>query len=329
MEYEREEEISPIIVAKKVGLQKLVSGHQLTGEFFSAVQAESGKEPRPQVERKDVPPPIFYDDQFGKAALFFNKIKTGATLVPALGIVYKEEKPEKRELNLTQSLKSGFYFAETRRGFSTLSTLGDPVVFFNWGLLANSRNFLLALGHEMGHTWQADTEWDFWSFLRSPSAKSLNKLTKTHPHLEEYIQDFAWIVKTAQEQDPGKKANLAKKVQNIGNNGLDMRFLEPDFPDTVEYLVQKSLDNSLRIPLGPTHPPGFFNTIRANIPAIYDVFDPMEERMAWEFALKLGFKKENCGFKTSEDRKQFMSRNLETYDKRYGVNNYTRWLENL
>ena len=329
MEYEREEEISPVIVTKEVGLQKLVSGHRLTSEFFSAVQSESGKEPRPQVERKDVPPPIFYDDQFGKSALFFYKIKTGATLVPALGIVYEEEKPEKRELDLTQSLKSGFYFAETRRGFSTLSTLGDPVVFFNWGLLANSRNFLLALGHEMGHTWQADTEWDFWSFLRSPSAKSLNELAENYPHLEQYVQDFELIVKIAQERDPTKKANLAKKVQNKGNDGLNMRCLEPDFPDKVEYVVQESLANSLGIPLGPAHPPGFFNTTKANIPAIYDVLDPMEERMAWEFALKFDLNKENCGFETSEERKQFMSRNLETYDRRCGVSNYTKWLENL
>ena len=85
--------------------------------------------------------------------------------------------------------------------------------------------------------------------------------------------------------------------------------------------------NSTDFPLGPSHQPGFFNWVKANIPGLYDIFDPMGERMGWEFALTLEQQgKINAGFHSDEERTLFMLRGLNTYDKAYGVDNYTRWV---
>lgn len=329
MEYEGQREISASEIARAVDVKHLIRGHRLTQEFFAKTQSELGQtELRPATELHDTPPPIRYEDEFGNTTLSFARIKTGRAIMPVFGMKYQED--GKSPVYLNEHMKSGFYFAETRGGFSILSRFGDPVVFFNYGLLAASRNFLLALGHEMGHTLQGQTEADFWRIIRTnTSTKTVSDLRKKHPQLQEYINDLANLLKVAQEEDTSKKQQLARRVRNTGGKGLNMRWLEPDFSERVETVLETVSD----APIGYAHPAGFFNTVKANLPAVYDILDPMEERVAWEYAMKLDQSIEgngimHCGFPTSDERSLFMKRNLETYDKRYRVDNYTRWLEN-
>ncbi len=330
MEYERAREITAVEIARAVDVKQLVQGHRLTQEFFARTQAEPGStELKPNRELRDTPPPIVYDDEFGKSTVSFSRIKTGRAVMPVFEMKYQDEggKP----IYLLDYAKEGFYFAETPKGFSTLSVLGDPVVFFNYGLLASSRNFLLALGHEMGHTQQGQTEHALWRIVRPGfTRKDLTRLRNAHPQQEEYIDDLVRVLGVALEEDPAKKRQLALRVRNTGAKGLNMRWLDVDLPERVEEVLSVVTD----APLGPAHPAGFFNTVKANLPAMFDIFDPMEERMAWEYAIPLDKSMDeegimHCGFKSPEERVLFMRRNLETYDRHNGVNNYTRWLNEV
>lgn len=329
-EYQRETEILVADVAKAIPTRELIQGNRWTQYFFDRTQSPLGQsELKPDVELRDTPPPIHYDDEFGKATLSFSRIKTGRAIMPVFAMKYQEDRKEPVYFN--EHMHSGFYFAETRGGFSTLSRLGDPVVFFNHGLLSMSRNFLLALGHEMGHTLQEQIEADLWKIIRANnSPKVATQLRRKYPHLQEYVDDLACLLKVAREEDPAKKQQLARTIQNTEIGGLNMRWLEPDFPERVEAVLETVSD----APIGYAHPAGFFNTVRANLPAVYDILDPMEERMAWEHGITLDQSTNNdgimhCGFNTPEERTLFMRRNLETYDRHNGVDNYTRWLGDI
>lgn len=329
MEYEQDR-LNLGEITRTVGIERLMQGHEYTPAFFTEIQKEPGStELPPDREWLDTPPPIVYDDEFGKAVVSFVRIKTGSTTMPVFSMTYQEE--GRQPVHLNNYINPHFYFARTNKGFSTLSVLGDPVVFFNYELLTSSRKFLLALGHEMGHTMQGQIELDLWEILRLstiPIEKTVSTVRKQYPYLREYVNDLSFILQVAREEDSSKRQQLAKQVRNIGANGLDMRWLDKDLPQRVEEVLQ-TVTNA---PIGPSHPAGFFNSVRINIPAAYDVFDPMEERLGWQYAMNLDTSLSGngimyCGFHNEKERVLFMKRNLETYDRKYKVNNYTRWLD--
>lgn len=326
MEYARNREVSAIEIAKAVGPRQLIRGHQYSREFFRQLHQPTGSvELKANQEPKDTPPPIVYDDEFGKAVLSFQRFRSGRFIVPVFGATYHEE--GKSEVDLTALMHRDFLFAwNDFGGFSTLSTMGDPVVFFNHRLLQMSRNYLLALAHEIGHTWQGDIERDLWSVIGSKGSEKLQRqLRRKYPTLEEYVDDLALIAEIAKIEDPRKKSRLADGVMNVGENGFNDRFIDTNLPDRVDQVLRES--NSSDFPCGPSHQPGFFNSVRVNFPALYDIFDPMGERIGWEFALNLEDSgKINAGFHTEDERTLFMIRGLNTYDRKYSVDNYTRWL---
>lgn len=327
MEYERAREINALEIAKAVDLKQLIQGHRYSAEFFRQLHRAPGTvELKPAREPKDTPPPIVYNDEFGKAILVFQKVRTGRFIVPVFGITYQEEGKER--VDLTNLMHRDFLFAwNDFGGFSTLSTMGDPVVFFNHRLFSMSRNYLLALAHEMGHTWQGDKERDLWQVIGTKGSQKLQQRLRTkYPTLGEYIDDLSVIAKIAVEEDPRKKVKLTDGVQNVGANGFNPRFIDANLPELTDEILVRF--NSADFPLGPSHQPGFFNWVRANTPALYDIFDPMGERIGWEFALALEQQEKiNAGFHSDQERDLFMLRGLSTYDKAYGVDNYTRWLK--
>lgn len=326
MEYERERDISTADIAHKVGFERLIQGHQLTEAFFAELQAEPGStELKPNIEWRDTPPPIVYDDEFGKAVLSFSRLKTGQTTMAVFEMKYEEE--GKKAVYLLDYTKEGFFFAGSRGGFSIVSALGDPVIFFDYGLLTISRQFLFALEHEIGHSWQGNIERDLWNVVSSQASTELVKgMRRKYPHLGEYLSDLTLLSSIASEEDPNNKSQLARRVANKGRDGVNPRWLDPELPERVDdYLSRCSFATH---PIGPSHHAGFFNYVRANVPALFDVFDPMGERMAWEFAEAFddnGFI--TTGFHSLEERNQFMIRALESHDRRHGVENYTRWLK--
>lgn len=326
MEYEKAREPSALEIARAIDLRQLTQGHRYSTEFFRQLYQDSGSvDLRILREPKDTPPPIVYDDEFGKAILAFQRVRSGRFIVPVFGAVYQEE--GKDEVDLTGLMHRDFYFAwNDFGGFSTLSNLGDPVVFFNHRLLQMSRNYLLALAHEMGHTHQGDIERDMQQIIGTKGSEKLKQqLRKKYPTLEEYIEDLSLIADISITENQREKTRLANRVRNVGKNGFNTRFIDSNLPELVDQILKDF--NSGDFPLGPSHQPGFFNSIKANLPALYDIFDPMGERIGWEFALDLDNSGIiNAGFHTDEERTLFMFRGLQTYDTKYGVNNYTRWL---
>lgn len=326
MEHERVREMSVLRIAQIFDVKQLTHGHTFSEEFFRKLLQPTGSvELKPQQEPRDTPPPIIYDDEFGKATVRFSRLRRARGFtVPVFAISYQEE--GQIESDLTALMHDGFYFAwNDFAGFSTLSTLGDPVVFFNHRLLSLSRNFLFALGHEMGHTWQGDIERDFWRLLTFEDHVSQQRLKARYPTLGEYIKDIVLIDRIASSDYAKERRELGSQIKNVGPDGFNPRSIDEDLPELVSDVLARF--NEKDAPLGPSHAPGFFNWVRANIPALYSIFDPMGEKLAWEFAFRLEQEEKiNSGFHTPEEQTLFMLRGLNTYDKAYGVNNYTRWL---
>lgn len=300
-------------------------------------QAGLGSEPRPDTELKDLPPPIFYDDEFGKASLVFSGPR-GLDPMKPITIVYTEYDGKKKptsEVALDRYLSRGFYFVRNPKSrFSTLTTDGDPVVFFSWEHLNFSRKFLFALAHEIRHTHQAEPIRKVLEIVRSKTPQRVaQQAMKELPQLEEYISDLNNISMFA--QTTGKKRDeVARNVRNHGSRGVDLQGLTPNFPDDFDGFMQDM--QSLPTPLGPIHPAGYFfrNPTLTEFPAVFHIIDPMAERMAWETAMPLdkSFQRSGvvqCGFRSMGERAEFMYSGLSTYDQRYGVNNYSRWLRSL
>lgn len=304
---------------------------------LATAQAGLGSEPRPDTELKDLPPPIFYDDEFGKASLVFTGPQ-GLDPMKPIGIIYAEYDNKKKpihEVVLDDYLSQGFYFVRNPKSrFSTLTTDGDPVVFFSWEHLNFSRKFLFALAHEIRHTHQAEPIQKLLEIVRSKSPQKVTQqLMRVLPQLEEYISDLHNIAIVA--QTTGEKRNeMTRNVRNHGSRGVELQGLTPNLPNDFDDFLQDM--RGLPTPLGPIHPAGYFfrNPTLSEFPAIFHVVDPMAERMAWETAMPMDKSLQRsgviqCGFPSMEERAQFMYSGLSTYDQRYGVNNYSRWLRSL
>lgn len=301
---------------------------------LATAQSDLGSEPRPDTELKDLPPPIFYDDEFGKASLVFGGPR-GIDPMKPITIVYTEYDGKKKptsEVILDDQLSQGFYFVRNPKSrFSTLTTDGDPVVFFSWEHLNFSRKFLFALAHEIRHTRQADPIRKLLEIVKSKSPQKVEQqLARNLPQLGEYISDLYSIAMIA--QTTGKKRDeIARTVRNHGSRGVDLQGLTPNLPDDFHNFLQDM--QGLPTPLGPIHPAGYFfrNPTLSEFPAVFHIIDPMAERMAWETAMPMdkSFQRSGviqCGFHTSGERAQFMYSGLNTYDQRYKVDNYSRWL---
>src|SRR5438105_13282910 len=118
MEYQKDRRLNLLQITRAVPIRQLLQGHQLTRDFFSKAQTEIGTtELKPRIELDDTPPPIKYDDEFGKATVTFSKIETGATVMPVFGITYQEE--GEYPVHRLHYTESDCYFAETRGGFPT------------------------------------------------------------------------------------------------------------------------------------------------------------------------------------------------------------------
>ena len=255
-----------------------------------------------------------------------------------ISITYTElddnEKPTS-EVLLDNYLSRGFHFVRNlNRRFSTLSTDGDHVVFFSLEHLAFSRNFLLALAHEIGHTHQAEPVRKLLKIVRSKSPNEVAlQLARKLPELEEYISDLLNIANLA--QTTGIKRNeIASRVRNRGSRGVDFQGLTPNLPNDFDEFLQ--VMHRLPTPLGPIHPAGYFftNPTLKVFPAVFHIIDPMTERLAWETAIPMdkSFQRSGviqCGFHSMAERAQFMYSGLNTYDQRYKVDNYSRWLRSL
>ena len=302
-----------------------------------AAQSDLGSEPRPATELLDLPPPIFYDDEFGKARLDFMGPR-GIDPMKPISITYTELDDSNEPTNkvrLDDYLSQGFHFVRNPKSrFSTLSTDGDLVVFFSWEHLNFSRQFLLALAHEIGHTHQAEPVNKLLKIIRSKSPQEVaQSLVRDLPQLEEYILDLLNIANIA--QTTGIKRNeIIPKVRNQGSGGLDLQGLTPNLPNDFDEFLQYM--RNYPTPLGPMHPAGYFfrNPTLSKFPAVFHIIDPMTERLAWETAIPMdkSFKRSGviqCGFHSMEERALFMYSGLGTYDKRYRVDNYSRWLRSL
>lgn len=307
---------------------------------LATAQSGLGSEPRPDTELKDLPPPIFYDDEFGKASLVFTGPR-GLDPMKPIAIVYTEYDNKKKttsQVRLDDYLSRGFYFVRNPKSrFSTLTTDGDPVVFFSWKHLNTSRKFLFALAHEMRHTHQAEPIRKLLEIVRSKSPQetreTVQQLKRELPQLEEYISDLYNITMVA--RTTGKKRDeIARNVRNHGGRGVDLQGLTPNLPDDFDGFLQDM--RGLPTSLGPIHPAGYFfrNPTLSKFPAVFHIVDPMAERMAWETAMLMdrsfqGSGVIQCGFHSIGERAQFMYSGLSTYDQRYRVDNYSRWLRSL
>lgn len=304
---------------------------------LATAQSGVGSEPRPDTELKDLPPPIFYDDEFGKASLVFTGPR-GLDPMKPIGIIYTEYDIKKKptsEVTLDDYLSRGFYFVRNPKSrFSTLTTDGDPVVFFSWEHLNFSRKFLFALAHEIRHTHQADPIQKLLEIIRSKSPqKTAQQLTRELPQLEEYISDLHNIAMVA--QTTGKKRDeIARNVRNHGSRGVELQGLTSNLPNDFDGFLQDM--HGLPTPLGPIYSAGYFfrNPTLSEFPAVFHIVDPMAERMAWETAMPMdkSFQRSGviqCGFHSAGERAQFMYSGLNTYDQKYRVDNYSRWLRSF
>lgn len=293
------------------------------------------------VELKDLPPPIFWDDEFGKASLCFGGLR-GVNLMKPLAILYTEFDQTRKPITLLLNnlLNGGWYFVRNpRQRFSCLSDEGEKAVFFSWEHL-QTRQFLFALLHEIRHTHQAHFVGDLLRIVRSDKPKATAEaLLGNYPRYAQYISDLYHIVGYAYTTGKQREA-FAKKIRHTGPNGVNPRGLTPQLRDNFEVFLQNF--GGYQNPLGPVHPAGIFfvNPFYAEFPALFHVIDPLVERFAWETAAPLdkSYTGElspihesergvvQCGFYSLAERKLFMGYGLGTYNNHYRTNNYTQWL---
>lgn len=284
-------------------------------------------------EPKDTPPPIVYDDAFGKSLVVFHRLDTNKFGMPVFDISYKDQ--DQPEVSLLDLAQEGFYFAETMGSFSTMSQFGDPLIFFNYNQMAGSRRKLLSLGHEIGHSRQKVVVNELLQIVRPEfNGNRWKTLLGRYSRLKEYMTDLALLRAISEERDPNSRFSLAQHIINGGTrHGVDIRDIHADLPEFVEAVIASLLKDT---PVGFAHPPGVFglNLFRANLPAVFSIIDPMTERLAWEYAMKLdksikGEGAMHCGFQSPRERIEFMKYYLKTYDQKYQVENYTRWLNEI
>jgi len=294
-------------------------------DFGSEMALGSVRLPRVDQDPRDAPPPIHYDDEYGKTTLGFAKIgiRDGYKMYD---IVYKHngEKPHR----LSKFLGPGFFFWWTNNTpFFTLSRDGAPIVSVNYGALASSRNHLLSLAHEIGHTHQYDVDRDLWQLLGTEvSAGLVRKLKGKYPTLVSHIDDLTMVRTMAQTTDPDTLHALSRKVTHKPLGGFKSKGIDESLLEDADDFINLGRDI---VPVGPTHYGDFFmpNHLSRTLPAVYLILDAMGEQRAWEHATELEKKGIiHSGFKSDAKRADYMRPYLQTYDRKYQTTAYTDWL---
>lgn len=276
-------------------------------------------------EPRDVPLPIIYNDEFGKTVLSFSKVGV-VNGYKAYDITYKHNNQAPHPLS--RLLGRDFFFWWTNyANFFTLASDGTPMVSINYNVLASSRNYLLSLGHEIGHTHQYDVDRNLWRVLGTKSNEDLvNDLKDKYPTLESHIDDLVVIREMSQATDQNQLKRLVRGIKHISPTEFRMKGINDSLPRFADKVVTLG---RAEVPVGPTHYGDFFikTHFRYTLPAIYLILDAMGEQKAWEFAMDLeDQEKIHPGFKSDYERMEHMERGLRTYDEKYKTTAYTDWL---
>lgn len=295
-------------------------------DFGLELAVHSEKAKRPDYEPRDVPPPIIYDDEYGKTVLAFSKIgQYQGYKVYDISYRHNEQQPH----SMSDLLDRDFFFWWTNNTrFSTLTSDNVPMVAIDYNTLASSRHHLLSLGHEIGHTHQYGVDVDLWTVLGSGSSTELvQKLKAKYPSLSGYINDLHAVRNMNRATNSRKMQEIVRKIthktlRGFRDEGIDSTL--PKFADRMTALSKRT------IPIGPTHYGDFFipKHFQYTLPGIYLILDAMGEQMAWEFAMGLEEKGTiHPGFRSDAERSNFMAIGLETYDDKYRTTAYTDWLK--
>lgn len=313
MEFRREPAIDPNLKRTNFETEEAVGSQRLV---------------RPDVEPRDTPDPIVYDDEFGKTVLAFRKMGISKLGYKAYDITYTHNDQE--PFSLSNYLGGRFFFHWTNHcRFSTQAADGTPAVFVDYDALASSRNHLLSLGHEIGHTNQRDVDIQMWKVLGTEATPELvAKLRKQYPTLTSYVDDLVTVraIATTGRYQNSKRYLLGTQVLHKPTRGFDFKGINAQLPEAVDEISKIPVGEA---PTGPTHLYAFMigDHFRYTLPGIYMILNAMEEQKAWEFAL--GLEQEGVihpGFHSPKERTQYMLRGLSTYDTTYRTDAYTKWL---
>jgi hypothetical protein len=224
---------------------------------------------------RDTPPPIVYDDEFGKTMLTFSKVGS-VDGYKAYDIKYRQN--DQKPYSLSRFLGQDFFFWWTNHAsFFTLASDGTPMVSINYNALASSRKHLLSLGHEIGHTHQYEVDRDLWKVLGTQSNRNLVRdLKKQYPTLASHIDDLSVIRQMSQTRERDKLFKLFQRLQHISPTEFRLTGIDVNLPAVADEMLKLDRES---VPVGLTHYGDFLipRHLQHTLPGVYVILDSMGE----------------------------------------------------